>query len=555
MLEPERVPAVGGPRPVAAPGTWTGSDPEVSPHVLVIDDDRDIHRCCACGSRRAATTSRLRRAAKKASPGSARPIPDLVFLDVAMSGMTGIDVLDFIRSQRLDVAVILTTAYSSEQVAIAALRHGADDYLRKPFDRGEFQAALDRTLARLTHEPSDSARCAASSRASSCSSPRSSRAPRRCSPICCPASTRRCPASRSARAACRRSAVGGDFYDWQQLPLGRLCLTVGDVMGKGMSAALLMATVRAVIRAMVSQHGAADAVQHTAASLDGDLARSGSFVTLFHAQLDITTGELRYVDAGHGQVFLRRANGDVEMLKPWGLPLGVLSTEHYREGTATMAAGDLLVIYSDGLTEARPDLFKDPATVAAQVSGDDSAAATAQWLVDLATGAAPAARRPHRRRGASRARNGQALSASMATDHHARDVSLDALRHDLLNPLNVLAGAATGAARKRAHRRAARLGADDSVGDGAAASHHRERRSLPVWRARRGPGSPRRPLLDRRRARRQAVRSRTAGQRDRAGCRTSSAPHSAGRRLAGPRAAGAHVSESNRLDSRRRRER
>ena len=77
----------------------------------------------------------------------------------------------------------------------------------------------------------------------------------------------------------------------------------------------------------------------------------------------------------------------IELLKPWGLPLGVLSTEHYHEGTATMAAGDLLVIYSDGLSEARPDLFKDPATVAARVSGDDSAAATAQSLVDLATGA------------------------------------------------------------------------------------------------------------------------------------------------------------------------
>jgi serine phosphatase RsbU (regulator of sigma subunit) len=179
--------------------------------------------------------------------------------------------------------------------------------------------------------------------------------------------------------------VGGDFYDWQQLPGGVLSLTVGDVMGKGMSAALLMATVRAVIRAMVSQHGPADAVQHTATSLDGDLARSGSFVTLFHAQLNTLTSELRFVDAVHGQALLRRADGTLVPLQPFGLPLGVLSTEHYSEGVATLGAGDVLVIYSDGLSEARPELFRDQETLAAQISSSETAGETAQRLVDLAT--------------------------------------------------------------------------------------------------------------------------------------------------------------------------
>jgi serine phosphatase RsbU (regulator of sigma subunit) len=154
-----------------------------------------------------------------------------------------------------------------------------------------------------------------------------------------------------------------------------------------MSAALLMATVRAVIRAMVSQHGPADAVQHTATSLDGDLARSGSFVTLFHAQLDVGTAELRYVDAGHGQVFVRRVDGSIEPLKPWGLPVGILSTEKYVEGSITLEPGDMLVIYSDGLSEARPELFRDQKTVAAQIGADESAGATAQRLVNLATAA------------------------------------------------------------------------------------------------------------------------------------------------------------------------
>ena len=259
-----------------------------------------------------------------------------------MSGMTGIDVLDFVRSQRLDVAVILTTAYSSEQVAIAALRHGADDYLRKPFDRGEFQADARSHARAADDEPPDQGAAhgarekagAARRELARAAAVQSELLPTEHPPLSGFEIGARCLPAR---------AVGGDFYDWQQLPTGMLSLTVGDVMGKGMSAALLMATVRAVIRAMVSQHGPADAVQHTASSLDGDLARSGSFVTLFHAQLNVMTAELRYVDAGHGQVFLRRANGRSSRSCRGALPLGVLSNERYREGSVTLEPGDLLV--------------------------------------------------------------------------------------------------------------------------------------------------------------------------------------------------------------------
>jgi phosphoserine phosphatase RsbU/P len=354
------------------------------PRMLVIDDDPEIHRLL-----RARLESRGNQVwfASSGEEGlnSIREIsPDVIFLDVAMSGMTGIDVLDFVRSERLDVAVILTTAYSSEQVAIAALRHGADDYLRKPFDRGEFQATLDRTLARLTmsrqiellRRELDKKQAQLAQEIARAAVVQSELLPTEQPLLSGFEIGARCIPAR---------AVGGDFYDWQLLPGGRLSLTVGDVMGKGMSAALLMATVRAVIRAMVPAHGPASAVQLTATSLDGDLGRSGSFVTLFHAQLNVETAELRYVDAGHGQVMLRRANGTIDSLEPWGLPLGVMSTESYQEGSVTLEAGDLLVIYSDGLSEARPDLFRDQATLASQIPHDEPAAETAQRLVQLAT--------------------------------------------------------------------------------------------------------------------------------------------------------------------------
>lgn len=370
----------------ATEGTAPADEP--APSVLIIDDDQEIHRLLRA---RLEARGYQVAAASSGEEGIQRLRelnPDLVFLDVAMSGMTGIDVLDVVRSRGLDVAIILTTAYSSEQVAIAALRHGADDYLRKPFDRGEFQAALDRTLARLKMgrqikqlrlelEKKQAQLAEELTRAAVVQSE------------LLPVENPPLPGFEIGARCLPARIVGGDFYDWQQLPLGTLSLTVGDVMGKGMSAALLMATVRAVIRAMVSHHGPADAVQHTASSLDGDLARSGSFVTLFHAQLNIDTAELRYVDAGHGQAFVRRVDGAIEALEPWGLPVGVLSTETYREGSITLAPGDLLVIYSDGLSEARPDLFRDHRTLATQIVADETAGGTAQRLVELATAAGP----------------------------------------------------------------------------------------------------------------------------------------------------------------------
>lgn len=366
------------------PADSTTTSEDLVPRVLVIDDDQEIHRLL-----RARLEARGYHVTEASSGEEGvtklrEANPDLVFLDVAMSGMTGIDVLDVIRSQRLDVAVILTTAYSSEQVAIAALRHGADDYLRKPFDRGEFQAALDRTLSRLTmsrqikhlRKELEKKQVQLAEELARAAAVQSELLPIENPPL---------PGFEIGARCLPAREVGGDFYDWQQLPGGVLSLTVGDVMGKGMSAALLMATVRAVIRAMVSQHGPADAVQHTAMSLDGDLARSGSFVTLFHAQLNTVTSELRYVDAGHGQVLLRRADGTFEPLQPFGLPLGVLSTERYSEGVVSMQPGDVLVIYSDGLSEARPELFRDQQTLASQIVSDETAGTTAQRLVDLAT--------------------------------------------------------------------------------------------------------------------------------------------------------------------------
>lgn len=162
--------------------------------------------------------------------------------------------------------------------------------------------------------------------------------------------------------------VGGDFYDWQEVAPGVVTLTLGDVMGNGMAAAMLMATVRATIRAETQVNRPAKALQLAARALRSDLENSESFVTLFHARLDAACRKLTYVDCGHGLVFLRRADGTVEELRTRGLPLGISCDETYREGVVAFNKGDTLVLYSDGLFEALPDLALSNMALAGRIS-------------------------------------------------------------------------------------------------------------------------------------------------------------------------------------------
>jgi serine phosphatase RsbU (regulator of sigma subunit) len=189
--------------------------------------------------------------------------------------------------------------------------------------------------------------------------------------------------------------VGGDFFDWHEPGPGLLTLTLGDVMGKGMPAALLMATVRAAIEAVARQSPPARAIEAVAAAVERDLERSESFVTLFHALAHTDTRSVEFVDAGHGHVFVRRAGGCVERLQPRCLPLGVLPAQPYQRGEVTLQPGDALVVYSDGLVDARPDLALTPAAVAEHLEGAESALEIVDRLVALASPAgSPAAPLP-----------------------------------------------------------------------------------------------------------------------------------------------------------------
>ena len=148
--------------------------------------------------------------------------------------------------------------------------------------------------------------------------------------------------------------VGGDFFNYFEVPGGRLGLLVGDVSGKGVSAALLMANVQATLRARLPLQ---DDLAALADMLDRELDEStpgGVFVTLFLAILDASR-ELRYVNAGHNTQYVLRVDGRVERLSSTGLPIGLFSGHGYKEARVSLVPGDLLFFFTDGLVEAEDD--------------------------------------------------------------------------------------------------------------------------------------------------------------------------------------------------------
>ncbi len=146
--------------------------------------------------------------------------------------------------------------------------------------------------------------------------------------------------------------VGGDFYDFFELPDGRLGLVVGDATGHGIPAALVMAAARSMLRA-VAQASASpgDVLSRANEPLVMDIPPN-MFVTCLYAVLDPESGHLVYANAGHDLPYLRRrSNGAVE-LKARGMPLGLMPGMSYEEKEVVLEKGESVLFYSDGLVEA-----------------------------------------------------------------------------------------------------------------------------------------------------------------------------------------------------------
>ncbi len=146
-------------------------------------------------------------------------------------------------------------------------------------------------------------------------------------------------------------AVGGDFYDFIPLGDGRLGVIIGDVTDKGVPAALVMATCRSMLRAAASNHESpADLLAEVNEALVTEIPPA-MFVTCLYAVIDTTAGEVTFANAGHNLPYVRTADGVLE-LRATGMPLGLMPGMSYDDRRYAMAPGEVIVLTSDGITEA-----------------------------------------------------------------------------------------------------------------------------------------------------------------------------------------------------------
>jgi phosphoserine phosphatase RsbU/P len=338
--------------------TLTGDRPMGSqPHILVVDDNDDnLYTLKLHLDLEGYTEVDTARDGEEAIARLKTDAFDLVLLDVMMPKVDGFQVLAWLKDQaRLrDLPVIMISALTEMNSMARCIELGAVDYLLKPFnpvllkarlgatlEKKRLRDEIDAHLARLQEEL-DAAR-----RLQMAMVPQSFPPPSADFPIDL------CASMEPARE------VGGDLYDFFVTEDGMLCFLVGDVSGKGMAAALFMARTKSLIRIatdlMRSRDGPSAAPAEIIARVNRELCQNNGdmmFVTLFFAMLRPSNGEVEFCNAGHNAPYRLNGQGLAPIEGGKGIILGIRPDAVYATGRSSLAPGESIYVFTDGVTEA-----------------------------------------------------------------------------------------------------------------------------------------------------------------------------------------------------------
>jgi serine phosphatase RsbU (regulator of sigma subunit) len=351
---------------------------EAAQKVLVVDDDEPLARVMARTLRSRGFECDVALSGAEARALFQKNEYAVALLDVRLPDESGYGLLEELTLTRPDTAVVMISGVDDAELGRAALEHGAYAYHVKPVGATqlyllvvnnlrrrnmemEHRASLDR-LEGMVEERSQQMRRAAELQAGML-----------------PASPFREGDFEIAAHFSAAREISGDFYDWYRTSNGRFAVTVGDVMGKGLQASLMMATARAALRGVADVRPLEAGIKQAAAVMSAALEVNNAFLTVFHGVFDAQSGELEYVDAGHGHARVLRGQKSQELLSRRSAPIGIFPDTQFVVGKVTLGPGDALVVFSDGLLELRPDL----ATKDVQLPSEARRAATAQEMVDI----------------------------------------------------------------------------------------------------------------------------------------------------------------------------
>ncbi len=267
---------------------------------------------------------------------------DLNYTEDTTSGREGIDLLARVQQHDSLLPVVVMTGWGSVDLAVEAMRRGVRDFVQKPWDNQHLVSMLRTEIDRGRER-----------REQHSLERRELEEARRIQRKLLPASLPDMDGFEIAASWQPASGVGGDCFDVIPFPRSSLAVSIADVVGKGIPAALLMSNLQAAVRAFAT--GAAEPArlcEQVNRILCGNIAE-GRFISFFYCVLDTDSGLLTFSNAGHCPPILIRADGTVERLEAGGPVLGVMSDAAYEHGHAFVAKGDRLILFTDGISEAR----------------------------------------------------------------------------------------------------------------------------------------------------------------------------------------------------------
>lgn len=272
---------------------------------------------------------------------------DLLLMDLnysrdTTSGEEGRALLARVRDIDADLPVVVMTAWGNIELAVAAMREGAQSFVQKPWDNAALVQILQREAASgrgKRHQSEVHAR----------EHQEALLIQRALLPPSLPST------SRFDIVGAWQPALGfgGDCYDAFVFAPDRIGLSIADVAGKGLPAALIMSSLQAAVRAFALESTPPSTVCASVNRLLCAQMIAGRFATFCYLKLDASSGALTYANAGHNPPLLVKSSGDVVRLDVGGMVMGVFPDTQFAEGAVAIDSGDRLVLYTDGITEAR----------------------------------------------------------------------------------------------------------------------------------------------------------------------------------------------------------
>ena len=276
--------------------------------------------------------------------------PELLLMDLnyardTTSGREGLGLLKSIRALDRTLPVIVLTGWASLDLAVECLRGGVSDFIQKPWDNAKLLATLRTHLGesrRLLESRRREAEMA--QQIEEAEEVQRGLLPRQIASV---------PGCRIAVSWKPSSALSGDYFDVLRFDPSRFGICIADVVGKGVPAALLMSNFQAMVKTIARAGESPGQVCERLNSFVCGTVSSNKFITFFYALMDMEARTLRYANAGHNPPILARRDGTWTRLSEGGVVLGVLSDRRYAQGEVNLSPGDRLVLYTDGVPEAR----------------------------------------------------------------------------------------------------------------------------------------------------------------------------------------------------------